>query len=81
MATTDPDRALVPGQELRFPRPMVSFLAEGHPQRTTVLGPLIPRNAALNYIGPFPGRPGMHLAATKNDAVPYEVPFQLADLS
>lgn len=80
MDATGPERMLVPGQQLRFARPMVSFLPEGHPRRTSDLGPLIPRHAAVTYVGPYPGRPGLHIAAATNGGVAYQVPFQLVDL-
>ena len=80
MDVTGPESMLVPGQQLRFARPMVSFLPEGHPRRTTDLGPLIPRDLAVTYVGPYPGRPGIHIAVTTNAGVAYEVPFQPSDL-
>ena len=80
MDPTGPERVLVPGQQLRFARPMVSFLPEGHLRRTTDRGPLISRDAAVTYVGPYPGRPGIHIAEATNGGVAYEVPFRLHDL-
>jgi hypothetical protein len=79
--TSNPHPLLTVGQTLRFKRPMVSFFSKGDRRRTTDLGPLIPRGAAVSYVGPYAGRPGVHVAATVNDEVPFEVPFKVDDLA
>ena len=80
MDDAGPERVLVLGQQLRLARHRVSFLPEGYPRRTSELGPLIPRDAAVIYVGPYPRRPGFHIAAATNGGVAREVPLQLVDL-
>jgi hypothetical protein len=55
---------LRPGTAIRLRVPKPCFYPEGHPLRTTAHGPLVPRNSTLHYLGPCPGRPGVHLAQT-----------------
>lgn len=75
------DATLAPGDLIRCARPMLSFYPPGHPRRPTHRGPLISRGTTLEYVGPYPGRPGMHVAHTRAGGQVWEVPFKLADLA
>lgn len=69
-----------PGTVIQCKRPMLAFYPEGHPRRTTERGPLTPRFTDLRYVGPYPGRPGMHVAERHDGDMRWEVPFQPSDL-
>jgi hypothetical protein len=72
-----------PGATIRMRIPKVCFYPPGHEKRQTHHGPLVPRGARLSYVGPYPGRPGIHIAETSYDeamGIRWEVPFQLDEL-
>jgi hypothetical protein len=73
---------LEPGSMIRLRVPKPCFYPEGHPWRTTRHGPLVPREAALTYVGPFLGRPGVYVATTPPQAegLRMEVLFGLEEL-